>query len=156
MKKYDKWTWGTLTLLLLLFCIVIYFRTQNKLFGFSLSFFAILTAILYSMAAFSSADIVNNEFEGDLYIKPEEGSEPKLINPKENKYGLDGIASPYKKGYIYKVSNGIYVEVTRDGNIVPTSGISKILNSIGGGWKTTSDFKKSDLLSWQPLFNKSE
>ena len=108
------------------------------------------------MAAFSSADIVNNEFEGDLYIKPEEGSEPKLINPKENKYGLDGIASPYKKGYIYKVSNGIYVEVTRDGNIVPTSGISKILNSIGGGWKTTSDFKKSDLLSWQPLFNKSE
>ena len=120
------------------------------------AFFGLSGLTLFIIAAYMSGKIVENEFDEDIYIKEEDKENELLPALKINKYNtverLDGIATAYSDK-VYKVKNGIYVRIDKDGNVIPTSFISRWINS---GWKSKDDFNKYDLKRWKLLFDKAE
>jgi len=131
----------------------LYKKSFNTYLGSTVGFISFFYLILITNKG--SAKIITNKYNKEIYIKKEQSSEIKKISPfKTSKIPLDGIATSYNKDKVYKVYNGIWVKIKKNGDITPISPISKIFNYIGAGWRDKKWFDKKDGENWNPLFEK--
>ena len=89
---------------------------------------------------------ISNDCNKSVFVKPEEGDEPKEVKPNEMRYGLNGVKS---KGKVYKLVDGTHATVTATGKVKIHSVFGKLVNSIRGGELTAPPDK-----GWQKLFEK--
>ena len=153
MGKIDKWNYAAL--LMAIAILLVFFGVKNsKSDLFYSGLFSTFAAGLVGYLAFNSkSKIVENRFNGKIFIKPENDSAPIELKPLQTVENLDGISSPSMPGMIFKLSNGMFSIITETGSIKIISPISNILNA---GWKKRTDFKPEDLKNWEPLFQASE
>ncbi len=90
---------------------------------------------------------ISNDCNKSVFVKPEEGDEPKEVKPNEMRYGLNGVKS---KGKVYKLVDGTHAKVTKSGEVKIHSLFGNITNiMLGGGELATPPDK-----DWQKVFDK--
>lgn len=103
--------------------------------------------------------INENNFKGNLWVLLEDANTLKELKPGET-IGIikkiDGIATPFKQGFIFKVPNGCIVKILKNGDIEIKSIYNKIFNkrySEPAGWYDIEFVKKYP--KWYGLYEKS-
>ena len=107
---------------------------------------AIITVIVFFIQSIWGKTYCKNESEKDIFIKPEHGEEPEIVNPNNEIYDIDGIKV---LGKVYKTCDGTHIIVDKNGNIKNTSIIGAVMNKIRGGYK-----EKAPAQDWEKLFQK--
>ncbi|MCK9618641.1 MAG: hypothetical protein M0R21_12495 [Lentimicrobiaceae bacterium] len=103
--------------------------------------------------------ISENNYKGKLWVLLEDANTLKELKPEET-IGIikkiDGVATPFKKGYIFKVPNGCIIKILSNGDIEIKSVYNKIFNKRNAepaGWYDIEFVKKYP--KWYGLYEKS-
>lgn len=106
--------------------------------------------------------IVANAYKEDFLIKPEEKTEGTFITLPAGTIGdkVDGVATGFMPGHIYKIPNRLDVEILETGEIKPVNlnVIDKVLFELGQfdyGWRDQTSAWYRSLgkdTSWNDLF----
>jgi hypothetical protein len=129
-----------LILLGLIFIII----TKKSFWGFVISGMGVIRGISASIK--DPGLILENEYPGEFFIKPEEGPcDPVKIKPGTPlPIAVDGINI---NGRIFKVRSGTNVKITKDGNIITYSPISRLLNE----YIDLKKMSRADRECWEQL-----
>jgi len=103
--------------------------------------------------------ISENNYNGNLWVLLEDANTLKELKPEET-IGIikkiDGIATPFKPGYVFKVTNGCVVKIDKYGDIKIKSLYTKIFNkriTNPAGWYDYEFIKRYP--KWYGLYIKS-
>jgi hypothetical protein len=100
--------------------------------------------------------ITRNNSTRSIFILDEISGVTELLPGKIPDNSIDGITIPGSNG-VFKVSDGIYIEIENDNTINYSFGVGKIVNQTvrSGGFKTKQWIDQQTDLRWLELFNKS-
>lgn len=158
-KKIDPMTQsvylGLLAFILFVVALVL-FKMGKKpaAIGTAIAFIAcaVIAGIRFIYAANTPGYIVENDYEGEGCYKCESDTEC-IIRPLSTlteDTAIDGINTNRRPNQVFKVSNGTHAKITADGEVIPSSFISRWLSP---GWVDADFFKaKGALEQWKPLF----
>ncbi len=141
IKWLDPVTQAIMLILLGLIFIII---TKKSFWGFVISGMGVIRGISASIK--DPGLILENEYPGEFFIKPEEGPcDPVKIKPDTPlPIAVDGINI---NGRIFKVRSGTNVKITKDGSIITYSPISRLLNE----YIDIKKMSKTDRECWEQL-----
>lgn len=109
-----------------------------------------VTMILTTLTALAQTlwgqAMVKNNSDEEIYIKPEEATEPVSVPPHSEYYNIDGFKA---HGKVYKTSDGVHAKVNKSGKVSITSLTGALIFWIRGGLQTTPKDG-----GWQKLFDK--
>lgn len=156
MKKIDNYTWSLVLLIVALVAIAVGFKSGKKeaVYG-GLALWVVSAGFVAYTYGRSSGQVVENNYENNTKVLPEKWKEDcYFINKGEKATNLDGLNTFIKTNQVYKVSNGVKVQIDKDGNIKPTTIIGKLANS-KGGWRSDLNQEKNKE-HWKCLYKKAD
>lgn len=127
-------------------------KTAVKVVGAS----AVVCGIAFVIRAYSAnnapARIIKNDYTGSGCYKCESDKDcsvAPLSNIRTNT-AIDGLNTGKYPGKVFKLRNGTYAEISKDGEVKP----SIVGSWLGSGWKDKKYFQEQGALDqWQPLFD---
>ena len=121
-------------------------KTGNKNYAFLVLLLVIIFVLLFIRATKSPGLILENEFDGKVRYKPEEGCEPQEL--KKLPAQADGVNTGIYPGKVFKLSSGTNVYIDKKGDVRSYSPVSAWVNK----WVTKNDFTPQELQCWEKLF----
>jgi len=152
IRKEIKWldpvTIASITLALSIIPGFIAIKTGNRIYVWIMLFIVLYFIFIFYKASNSPGLILENEFDGEVKYKPEDGCDPeKLTKVPTN---ADGINTGKYPGKVYKLHSGTNVYIDKTGEVKAYSPISAWVNP---GWVNLNYFKKpQDRECWKKLF----
>jgi len=123
------------------------FKTGNRYYFWLVFILVIIAYILFEKAKHTPGLILENEFDGEVKYKPEEGCEPKKLTGVP--VAADGVNTGIYPGKVFKLRNGTNVYIDKKGNVKAYSPISAWVNP---GWVGKNYFNQEELKCWEKLF----
>ena len=123
------------------------FKTGNRYYFWIAFILLIIAYILFEKAKHTPALILENEFDGEVKYKPEEGCEPKKLTRVPA--AADGVNTGINPGKVFKLRSGTNVYIDKKGNVKAYSPISAWVNP---GWVGKNYFNQEELKCWEKLF----
>lgn len=134
----------TQSMVLLLIAMIFILILKRFFVGFCIGAAGIVRG--FYMLKNESGLIIENEYPGEFYVKPENSDVPIRITPNTSlPIKADGIKI---NGKVFKLRTGTNVKITKDGDIVTYSPISRLVNE----YVSEKDFSKQELVGWRLLF----
>ncbi|GAB4464181.1 MAG: hypothetical protein Fur0028_15620 [Bacteroidales bacterium] len=145
-KTLDPLTIATIPGLFTILFLGLAIKTGNKNYILVILLFVVIFAFLFYKATQSPGLILENDFDGKVRFKPEEGCEPQEL--KELPTKADGINTGIKPGTVFKLRSGTNVYIDKSGNVRSYSPVSAWVNK----WVSKKDFTQEELKCWDKLF----
>ncbi len=148
LKALDPLTVSAITLAFSFIFGIITIKSGNKYFAIVTLLIVVLFVYLFYKSTKEPGLILENDFDGKVRYKPEEGCDPEGLEDKNLPIAVDGINTGIKPGKVFKVRSGTNVYIDKSGNVRNYSPISAWVNK----WVSRSDFTTDELKCWEMLF----
>ncbi|MCX7729018.1 MAG: hypothetical protein N2203_06075 [Bacteroidia bacterium] len=143
----EKIKWAdplTQAMMLLILGLILFFIFKKMTAAFSM--FALSAIRGFYMLKHEKGLIIENDYPGIFYVKPENSDEPIKVTPHTSlPIPADGIKI---KDKVFKLRTGTNVKITKEGQVITYSPISALVN----GYVQLKDFNKQERESWKKLF----
>jgi hypothetical protein len=147
IKWLDSVTVSSITFALSIIPEFIAIKTGNRYYFWLVFILVIIAYIFFEKAKHTPALILENEFDGEVKYKPEEGCEPKKLTRVPA--AADGVNTGINPGKVFKLRSGTNVYIDKKGNVKAYSPISAWVNP---GWVGKNYFNQEELKCWEKLF----
>jgi hypothetical protein len=134
----------TQSVVLLILSLIFILLLKRFLTGFSIAAIGVIRG--FYMIKNEAGLIIENEYPGEFWIKPESSDIPQKITPQTSlPIEADGIKINDK---VFKIRTGTNVKITKDGKIYTYSPISQLVNE----YVSEKSFNKKEYEGWKKLF----